>query len=108
MHRAGNATLALMWSVSGIVGIPVTDKSMDTRGPYGLPSVVSAVFTVATRWPAVGQVFTTHRRIRLAVRTRYAEQTRNVRVPMETKPWQTDWPRGASRDHIEVANGISG
>ena len=61
MLRAGNATLALMWGVSGIVGIPVTGYAMDTLGPYGLPIVVGAVFTVATL-AFVAQVFTTHRR----------------------------------------------
>ena len=60
MLLAGNATLALMWGVSGIVGIPVTGYAMDTLGPYGLPIVVGAVFTAATL-AFVAQVFTAHR-----------------------------------------------
>ena len=48
MLLAGNSTLALMWGVSGIVGIPIAGYAMDWFGPYGLLTVVGGVFTITT------------------------------------------------------------
>lgn len=48
MLLAGNATLALMWGLTGVVGIPVTGYAMDWFGPYGLLLVVGGVFAVST------------------------------------------------------------
>lgn len=48
MLLAGNSTLALMWGVSGIVGIPVTGYAMDWFGPHGLLIVVGGTFAITT------------------------------------------------------------
>ena len=48
MLVAGNSTLAMMWGVSGVVGIPATGYAMDRLGPYGLLIVVGGVFAVTT------------------------------------------------------------
>ncbi|MCG8335961.1 MAG: MFS transporter [Proteobacteria bacterium] len=47
MLVAGNSGFALMWGVSGVIGIPLAGTAMDLLGPNGLLLVVGGVFFIS-------------------------------------------------------------
>ncbi len=48
MLVAGNASFAMMWGVSGVVGVPASSAAMDIIGSNGLMFVVGGIFFVST------------------------------------------------------------
>ena len=46
MLLTGNSTLALMWGVSSIIGIPVTGYTMDRIGPHAILFVIGGLFAI--------------------------------------------------------------